>query len=544
MQKPVLVIGHKNPDTDSICAAIGYAYLKNALGVEAIPARAGQINPETKFVLDYFKVPAPRLVEDLYLRASDIKLNTPPCVNQNDSLRELGKIFVEKKPKAVPVMDDNNSLIGLVTATDLANRYYEELAMQNLSDKQVTYANIAATLEASFKAGEHLKETFIEGEVKIAASSTHTFASLISQGDLAIVGDRFEAQLAALRAGAVGLILTTSTEPDILVVEEANRRNAVILTTPHGTYRTSRLINQSIPVRTIMHTDLMCFKSTDLVEDIKQKMLSTGYRTYPVLENGHYIGLLDRGKFIIPERQEVILVDHNEHSQAVEGIEEAHILEIVDHHRLGGLKTGDPLFIRLDTVGSTSTIIANMAFHRDVVLPREIAGVLLSAIISDTLFFRSPTCTHVDKDTVAKLVKLAEIENLEEFAMAVLKSGSIINILPPAEIIRSDVKEFFFDDYKVAITQITIMDRESVLKKSSELQNALRDFCKEKSYDFTLLMATDILNQNTDLFFAGFERSRLDNAFGVCTDNTFYHLQGVMSRKKQIVPLLAEALRD
>lgn len=544
MQKPILIIGHRNPDTDSICSAIGYAYLKNALGVNAIPARAGQLNPETKFVLDYFKVPAPRLVEDLYLRASDIKLNNPTPVGKNDSLRKLGKIFVEEKPKAVPVMDENNNLVGLVTATDLANRYYEELAMQNLSDAQVTYANIAQTLDGHFCAGEELQHSFISGEVKIAASSTHTFASLISPGDLAIIGDRLEAQLSALRMGVAGLILTSNLVPDILVLEEAKRRNAVIIVTPHATYRTSRLINQSVPVRTIMHSDLIVFKSTDLVEDIKQKMLTSGFRSYPVMDNGKYIGLLDRGKFIIPERQDVILVDHNERSQAVEGIEEAHILEIVDHHRLGGLTTGDPLFIRLDTVGSTSTIIANMAFHRNVVLPPEIAGILMSAIISDTLYFRSPTCTQIDKDTVAQLAQLAQIKDLDAFAMQVLKSGSIINTLPPTEVVACDIKEFFFDEYKVAISQITIMDIESVHQKAHELQIALKDLCKQKNYDFTLLMATDILHQSTDMFFAGFERSRLDAAFGECLNNLYYHLPGVLSRKKQVVPLLADALRD
>ena len=544
MQKPILVIGHKNPDTDSICSAIGYAHLKNALGIEAIPARAGNINPETKFVLDYFNVPAPRLVADLYLRARDIKLNQPPCVHIGDSLRDLGKLFVEQKLKAIPVMDAEDKLIGLVTATDLANRYYEELAMQNLSDTQVTYANIAGAIEAKIYAGEELKNNPVDGEVKIAASSTHTFSGLIAKGDLVIIGDRFEAQLAALRAGVSGLVLTSNAIPDELVIQEANRRKVVLLGTPHGTYRTTRLINQSIPVSKIMQTELICLKDTDLVEDIKQKMLATGYRTYPVLDNGKYVGLLDRGKFIIPERQDVILVDHNEHSQAVEGIEEAHILEIVDHHRLGGLTTGDPLFIRLDTVGSTSTIVANMIFHREVELPPSIAGCLLSAIISDTLYFRSPTSTAIDKETVDKLAKIAQIDNLKDFAMQVLQSGSVINSLAPAQIVLCDCKEFFFGEYKVSISQITVMNREHVLEKSKELQQALYDLQKQNGYDFVLLMATDVLNKNTDLFFAGHERNLLDSAFGECVDNCYYHLTGVMSRKKQVVPLLSDVLRD
>lgn len=540
--KPILIIGHKNPDTDSICSAIGYAYLKQEQGFDAIAARAGELNPETKFVLDYFQVPAPRLVEDLHLRIADIKLNKPPTVKPSDSLRDVGKLFVEQKLKAVPVVNDQGKILGLVTVTDLANRYFEELAMQDLKSAQVDYASVAHALDAEFHAGQELADTTVAGEVKIAAASTNTFVSMVNPKDLIIIGDRFEAQLAALRAGVSCMVLTSGAIPDELIVQEARKLGCVILSTPHGTYRTTRLINQSIAVDKIMQPNLICFKATDLLEDVKQKMLANAYRSYPILDNGIYSGLLDRGKFVIPDRQDVILVDHNERSQAVEGIEEAHILEIVDHHRLGGLTTGDPLFIRLDTVGSTATIVANMIFHRSVAFPREIAGILMSAIISDTMYFRSPTSTDTDRETVRQLAKIAKIDNIEEFAMQVLQSGSVINSLSPSEVVRTDIKEFNFGEYRFAISQIGIMNEQDALKKAAELSTALNELREQRNYDCVLLMATDILKESSNLFFAG-ERHLLDNIFGQPIDDLYYHLPGVMSRKKQVVPTLSDALR-
>lgn len=540
--KPILIIGHKNPDTDSICSAIGYAYLKQEQGFNAIAARAGEINPETKFVLDYFQVPAPRLIEDLHLRISDIKLNHPPVVKSSDSLRDVGKLFVEQRLKAVPVVNDQGKILGLVTVTDLANRYFEELAMQDLKSAQVDYASVAHALDAQFCAGQELANTIVAGEVKIAAASTNTFISMVNPQDLIIIGDRFEAQLASLRAGVSCMVLTSGAMPDELIVQEAHKLGCVILSTPHGTYRTTRIINQSIAIDKIMQPNLICFKATDLLEDVKQKMLSTSYRSYPVLDNGIYVGLLDRGKFVIPERQDVILVDHNERSQAVEGIEEAHILEIVDHHRLGGLTTGDPLFIRLDTVGSTATIVANMIFHRAIDFTREIAGILMSAIISDTMYFRSPTSTDTDRETVCRLAKIAQVDDVEEFAMQVLQSGSVINSLSPAEVVRTDIKEFNFGEYRFAISQIGIMNEQDALKKAVELSTALNDLRLQRNYDCALLMATDILKEGTNLFFVG-EQHLLDNIFGQSIDDLYYHLPGVMSRKKQVVPMLSEALR-
>lgn len=543
MQKSILVIGHKNPDTDSICAAIGYAHLKQALGVNALPARAGKLNPETKFVLEYFNIAAPKLVVDLYPRVRDLPLKKGITAHPWFSLRDVGKLFIEHKLKSLPVIDNDNNLLGMITVSDLANRYYEELAIQDLNTAQVDYASVARTLDAEFYAGIESAKMVVAGKVKIGAASTETLVSTIAEQDLVIIGDRLEAQLYSLRAGVSGIILTGGAKPDDIIIQEAQKRQAIVLSTPHDTYSAARLINQSIPVGKIMQTNLVCFHPHDLLEDIKQKMLATGFRSYPIVENGKFISLVDRSKFISPERQEVILVDHNERSQAVEGVEEAHILEIVDHHRLGGLTTGDPLFIRLDTVGSTSTIVANMTWHRDVPMPKDIAGILLAAIISDTMYFKSPTCTPIDIETADKLQALAEINNLQEFAMQVLQSGSVINSLSAQEIVKNDIKEFIFAEYKVAISQINLMDGQQALNKKTDLIVALQELQQKKDYDLVLLMATDIVDESTNLFFAGSDRYLLDNIFGECLENQYYHLPKVMSRKKQIIPALSEALR-
>lgn len=542
MEKTVLVIGHRNPDTDSICSAIVYAYLKQQLGLNAVPARAGKINPETQFVLEHFEVPVPKLVDDLYPRLSDIRLAQPPTVTPDASLRDVGSLFVEHEGlKSVPVLDAEANIVGIITVGDLAKRYYNELSIQDLDDGETDFRSIVHTLEGQLVCGE-LAKTF-SGKVKIGASEPDTLSTAIKQGDLVIIGDRVDAQLAVLRAGAAGLILTRDTEVAAAVRTAAQQHQAAIITTPYDTYTTARLINQSIPVRLVMTKKLVTLKTTDLLSDVKEKMLAAKFISYPVLERGKYIGMIDRGMLLVPDRQEVILVDHNERSQAVEGIEEAHLLEIIDHHRLGGLTTGAPIFIRQEPVGSTATIVANLTWHRGIELPPALAGLLFAAIVSDTLYFRSPTATMFDEDTAQRLAKLAGIEDAEAFAMDVLRHGSAIGTLPVQDIVRNDIKEFDFGGQRITVSQINIMDRNQALDRLPEIQQALEEFRKQEGCSLSLLMVTDILGEATDLLAAGSPQNQLEHAFGAAAAPGLYHLPGVLSRKKQIIPPLTEAFR-
>ncbi|MDD3396717.1 MAG: DHH family phosphoesterase [Acidaminococcaceae bacterium] len=435
MKKPVLVIGHRHPDTDSICAALAYAYLKRHLGMAAVAGRAGKLNKETKFVLDYFKVEPPQLVNDLYPQLDDITLKQPPVLHLHSTLIEIGQMFADDKNlKYLVVLGAGKEVLGIITTSDLARMYYLDM----------------------FK-------------------------------------------------GA--------------------------LTDPYT------------PAKDFMSSPVVTLSSTDLLTDVRDKMAAAEYVGYPVVEHGHYMGMIDRGMMLIPKRPQVILVDHNERSQAVEGIEEADIVEIIDHHRLGGLTTGNPIFIRQEPVGSTCTIVANLAWHRGVELTPALAGILFSAIISDTLYFHSPTVTDFDRTTAERLAREAGIEDTKTLALAILQHGADITGLSAQEILSQDVKEFTFGSTKVSISQFSVLDDTQVLRRQAELDAALEEWKEKENCDLSLLMLTNILQDKTLLLTSEGFKGPLSRAFGQ-SRNGVYDLQNVLSRKKQVVPPLAEALRD
>lgn len=541
MKKPVLVIGHLNPDTDSVCSAIAYAYLKEKLGYCVVPARAGRINSETQFVLDCFKVPTPMLVSDVYPRLTDIKISPTPSVAPETTLRDVGRLFAEQALRAIPVVEEGGRLAGIIALKDLAMRYYNEMSIQDLQEAEVEYRNILNALDGRLLCGDAAKK--FNGRIKIGTSQAETICEGLQPQDLVIIGDRVEAQLAVLRAPAAGLIVTRNHGVSDEVLARARQNDAVVIVTPHDTYTATRLINQSVPVKFLMTKEVVSFTSSDLLVNVRAKMASTGFICYPVLEKGRYVGTVDRQVIMDQPHREVILVDHNERSQAVEGIEEAHILEIIDHHRLGGLTTGAPIFIRQEPVGSTATIVAQLIFHRNVEMTRSIAGILFSAIISDTLFFRSPTSTMFDKETAYRLAAIADIDDVEGFAMKILRHGAVIDNMSPVEIVRNDIKEFEFSEHRLAVAQINIMDREHAKTKYKDLQTALEEMKKEEGYDFALLLVTDVMGQSSDLLAAGEPQALLASAFGHKTEEGFYYLSGCLSRKKQVIPPLAEVFR-
>lgn len=405
MDKTVYVIGHRNPDTDSICSAIAYAHLKRELGENAVPARAGKLNPETRHVLGFFGLEAPLLIDDLHPRAKDIMTAEVVTVRPDDTLRELGRIMLEHGVKSLPVVEEGGRLAGMVSVGDLAKKYFDELEMQDLREAGVALGGVLRALGGTLVCGDSL-ERVVTGKVRIGAARTATMSGLVDPGDIVLVGDREKAQLACLERGIACLIVTGNAAVSPAVCAAAAARGAVVISAPHDTYTCARLVNQSIPVRMVMQPAVVAFKPGDLVADIKNVIVDTNHRNYPVAENGRLAGLVNRDRLIMPEREKIILVDHNERSQAVEGIEEAQIVEIIDHHRLGGLVTGEPIFIRHEPVGSTATIVANMFWHRGADMPKTVAGLLLAAVLSDTVLFKSPTATAKDKETAERLAAL------------------------------------------------------------------------------------------------------------------------------------------
>lgn len=540
--KPIYIIGHRNPDTDSICSAIGYAHLKQALGENVVAARAGKVNAETKYALEYFHMQQPLLLSDLYPRVKDVLLDCKIVVKQHDTLRQLGEIMRDHDLRSVPVTDSKGILVGIVTVSDLAKRYFQELGMANLSDMRVRYRDIVAAIDAKVLV-DGIESDFIQGDVRIAAGSLKTIKAGIKENDIVLIGDRHdETIIDCVEQGISVLIITGNGRVSADVIEAAEARHMFVLSTPYDTYTTARLINQCVPVRRIMHENPVCFKPMDLLSDIKGTMEETHYRNYPVIENGRLVGLVSRDELTMPERDRVILVDHNERGQAVEGIEEAKIVEVIDHHRLGGIQTSEPIFTHAEPVGCTATIVANMHWQQDVDIPAPVAGLLLSAILSDTVLFKSPTCTPYDKKTAERLAEIAGVD-LKEYGMAMLKAGSGIGDMTPMEIAKNDSKEFQMGDYHLLISQISVMDTKEVLGLEPQLIEAMTTICEKEGFDMSLVMVTDILEEATYLLYAGSPKTLIGEAFKKDASGTHVYLPGVMSRKKQIVPPLSEAVK-
>ena len=540
--KPIYTIGHRNPDTDSICSAIGYAHLKQALGENVVPARAGKVNAETKFALEHFHVEQPLLLTDLYPRVKDVLLDCKIVVKQHDTLRQLGEIMRDHDLRSVPVTDSKGILVGIVTVSDLAKRYFQELGMANLADMRVRYRDIIAAIDAKVLVGG-VESDFIKGEVRIAAGSLKTIQAHIKENDIVLIGDRHdETIIDCVKQGISVLIVTGDGRVSADVIEEAEKRGIFVLSTPYDTYTAARLINQCVPVRRIMHQDPVCFKPLDLLSDIKGTMEETNYRNYPVVENGRLVGIVSRDNLTMPERDRVILVDHNERGQAVEGIEAAKIVEIIDHHRLGGIQTSEPIYTHAEPVGCTATIVANMHWHRDIDIPQSIAGLLLSAILSDTVLFKSPTCTPYDKKTAERLAEIAGVD-IQKYGMAMLKAGSGIGDMTPMEIAKNDLKEFTIGDYRIIVSQISVMDTKEVMDLEPQLIEAMSTICEKEGFDMSLVMVTDILEEATYLLYAGSPKTLIGEAFKKDASGTHVYLPGVMSRKKQIIPPLSEAVK-
>ena len=462
--KPIYVIGHRNPDTDSICSAIGYAHLKQSLGVNAVAARAGKINKETKFALEYFHVEQPLLIPDLYPRVKDIAMDCKIVVRQHDTLRHLGEVLRHNDLRSIPVTDSQGILVGIVSVSDLAKRYFQELGMTNLSDMRVRYRDIIHATDSNVLVSGEEGET-IKGQIRIAAGSVHTIKKLVKQNDIVLIGDRKEdIVLACIDQGISCLIVTGDGRIPAEAIEEAEKRGIFVLSTPYDTYTVARLINQCVPIRRIMHDNPICFKPLDLLSDIKGTMEETNFRNYPVLENGRIVGLVSRDRLVVSEPVRVILVDHNERNQAVEGIEDAKIVEIIDHHRFGGISTSEPIYTHAEPVGCTATIVSNMHWQNDIDIPPSIAGLLLSAIISDTVLFKSPTCTPADKKAAERLAEIANV-NLNTYGLDMLKAGSSVGNMTPMEIVRNDLKEFTIGTYRVIVSQTSVMGTKEIMEQ-------------------------------------------------------------------------------
>ena len=541
----VYVVGHKNPDTDSICSAICYANLKRELTKsEYIARRAGQINEETHYVLHKFKMEAPRLLSNVKLQVKDMDIHKIKGVDPSVSIKDTWEQMKKNSVKTVPVLKEGE-LIGVISTGDIAKSYMDVYDNRILSEARTQYKNIIDTLDGKLITGnEH--GYFVRGKVAIGASSPEMMAEFIEKDDLVILGNRHESQECAVDMDASCLVVCQSSEVPKELLKKAEEQSIVIISTPHDTFTAARLINQSIPVKYFMSRGpLITFNMNDYVEDIKDVMAKKRFRDFPILDrHGNFRGFISRRRFMGVSKKQVILVDHNEKSQAVDGIEEADILEIIDHHRLGNIETMGPVFFRNQPVGCTATIVYQMYQESGVEISAQIAGLLCSAIISDTLLFRSPTCTAVDRSAAERLAEIAGVD-LEELAAEMFNAGSNLKGRSAQEICFQDFKQFTVNEHVFGVGQINSMNSEELKSIKKMLNDYLPTAQKEHNLNLIYFMLTNIITETTELLCCGSgAKEQIIDAFDLPEDTETIILKGVVSRKKQLIPTLVGAMQQ
>ncbi len=549
--KKTIVIGHKNPDTDSICSAICYANLKQLqTGEPYVPARAGHINSETKFVLDYFKVNPPKEITSVKTQVKDIEIRETQGVKRNISLKKAWNLMQDANVVTIPAVTEDNVLEGLITVGDITRSYMNIYDSSILSKARTQYANIIETLEGTMLIGDE-NAYFRSGKVLIAAANPDMMENYIEKNDLVILGNRYESQLCAIEMEAGCIVVCEGAAVSMTIKKLAQERGCTVITTPYDTYTVARLINQSMPISYFMKTEhLITFETEDFIDDIKDVMASKRHRDFPILDkNGKYKGMISRRNFLGARGKNVILVDHNERSQAVDGVENANILEIIDHHRLGTVETMSPVFFRNQPLGCTATIIYQMYNESGIAIEKKIAGLLCSAIISDTLLFRSPTCTPVDKEAALALAEIADVD-IEDLANRMFAAGSKLKGKSDAEIFYQDFKKFSAGKVQFGVGQITSLNAQELAGLQERMLSYMEKAVAEERVDMMFLMLTNILKESTDLLCVGqgsvqmvVDAFHLNLESGE-TSRGVVSLPGVVSRKKQLVPGLMVAIEQ
>ena len=543
MKDVIYVTGHKNPDSDSICAAYAYAEFKNKIGdTEAVACRLGNVNQETQFILDYFNAEAPKFLNTVKLKVEDLQFDKISPISADISLKTAWTIMRDKNIKTLPVADENEHLLGVLAVANLTSCYMDIWDNRILAKSNTSLDNIVDTLSAKVAYMNENTKCF-PGKIAVTAMEADTITEHIEAGDIAIVGDREEAQAALINLNVSLMIVTGGYAPSENIINLAKEHGVTVIVTQHDSFTASRLIVQSIPVGYVMvKENIVSFRADDLVDDIKGIMAETRFRSYPVLdENGRVLGTVSRYHLISNHKKKVIQVDHNERGQSVDGLEDAEILEIIDHHRVADIQTNNPIYFRNEPVGSTSTIVAKCFFESGIRPSRKAAGLLCGAIISDTLLFRSPTCTPQDQYICKKLAEIAGI-NIEEFAKEMFKAGTSLKGKTVEQIFNTDFKPFTIEGTKVGISQVNTMDIDGFMPLKEEMLNYMDQKAKEAGLEMVMLLLTDILNEGSEILVTGAKPEIVEKAFKVTLIDKGAFLPGVLSRKKQVVPPITNAI--
>ena len=545
-EKVVNVIGHINPDTDSKCSAIAYARLKREItGENYVAKRAGQINAETRFVLKKFGVLPPDYMNDVRPQVIDIDVGRVKGVGENISLKKAWEIMREDALQTLPIVDESQYLKGLITIEDIAKSYMDVYDSRIIANAETPFRNIVETLGGEMTSGD-ADETIKSGKCLIAAANPDLMESYIENGDIVILGNRYESQLCAIEMGAKCIIVCDGAPVSFTIAKLAQDKGCFIIKTPYDTFTASRLINQSIPIRFFMKSEnLITFGLGEFIDDIRDVMAKKRYRDFPILDwNGRYFGMISRRRLLGARKKKIILVDHNEPSQAVDGIGDAELLEIIDHHRIRSIETMSPIFFRNQPLGCTATIIYQMYKENKIEVTPEIAGLLCSAILSDTLVYRSPTCTETDRIAAEELAAIAGIKT-HDYAMEMFTAGSALSSKSPEEIFYQDFKKFVVGEQTFGVGQITAMTSKELEAIKEKLMPYMQKAMADHEVSMLFFMLTDILQASTELLYYGSGARELAlEAFHLPKDTETIILKNTVSRKKQIIPAMMMALQE
>ena len=543
----VVVIGHRNPDTDSICSAIAYAELKNRTSMLVCePRRAGKMNQETEFVLKKFGVTPPRMCTDVNPKIRDVDYREMPGIPGSTSLRRAWKIMRDQQIDTLSITSADNELEGIITVKDLATANMDVFDTAVLAKSRTSYKNILETLNGTMVVGD-ADAVCTTGHIKIGTATPEMLESSVEKGDIVILSNRYESQLCAIEKEASLLIICNGAKVGRTIQRIADETGVAIMTTPVDTYAAGKLISQCAPISYYMTRDnILKFTLVTPVADVLRVMAKVRHRYFPILdEDGKYCGMVSRRNVIALRKRRIILVDHNEATQAVEGFDQAEILEIIDHHRIGSLETSGPVYFRNQPVGCTATIITQMYDENGVDIPPQIAGLLLAAILSDTLAFRSPTCTPVDENTAKRLAKIAGVD-IEEFSTEMFEAGEKLDGKTPEEVFLQDFKVFMCGDIRFGVAQGSYMTRKNLQAAQALLQPYLEEARNKQNVEDLYMLLTDVPKEESVVICTGrYAAEVLSNGFESrpAADGS-WTLPGVVSRKKQFIPAMMSAYQE
>ena len=544
MKDVVFVTGHKNPDTDSICAALAYAeYLFQIGRYNAVPVRLGDINKETEYVLRRFKVECPALLETVKQKVEDLDYDKVTVFSKELTLKTAWSLMKQQNLKSAPVLDDHSQLLGLLSTSNIIEGYMDDWNSYILSDANTPIENVIDTLGARVLYLDKNLRT-IKGEIHIAAMNSEEILKRVKKEDVVIVGgDRDEAVTHLIDAQVSLIILTGSLTIPQDVLDLCKQSNVSIISTPYNTFMTSQQIIQAIPVEHVMQKDGLTILTTDDTLDyVKEVMTQTRYRSYPVVDfMGKVVGSVSRFQVLQGMKKKVVQVDHNERSQSIDGIEEAEVVEIVDHHRVADIQTLGPVMFRAEPVGCTCTIVAKCYKEANLPIPQDMAGIMLGAILSDTLLFKSPTCTPTDTRIAKELAEIAGVD-IQEFGLEMFKAGTSLSDKTVEEIFNQDYKRFAFGEQVVGVAQVNTMDIDGFALYKKDMLNYMSQVVKESNMEFALLLLTDVINATSEAFVVGPNIELFEDAFKVEVYDNQVSLPGVISRKKQVLPVITEAI--